>query len=333
MQIICKYQIFILVRVRQAFVEVRNQKVALERRFKPGRWQWLFALSLSVMLFVVAQPLWAAASTPQQDMQRLDTYIEQALTKADAKDFQGAATAYKQFDNDWFDVEDGVKKTSRQAYRDIESAMGEVKFAFSNEPPKQSQVVDALKKLHATNQKFITGGLNHQEASAPTNTGKITIATLISRLNRAEAALNSNNIATAAAQMKGFQTDWLEVEGVVATKSKDAYVNIENNMAKAYGRLRTTPADVVGAMAAIASLKQDLQPFAGKSIHYNLFDAAAIMLREGLEALLVLVALYAFLTKSGNASKGHWLWVGAGVGVLASILTAVVINVLFSVAA
>ena len=282
------------------------------------------------MLWVVVLPLWAVASTPQQELQRLDSYIEQALTKANAKDLQGAAIDYKQFDNDWFDIEDGVKQTSRQAYRDIEAAMGHVKFAFSTAPPQPSQVVDALKQLHAIDQKFITGGFNQKSTLAPAHTSQVTIATQIARLNQAEAALNSNNATLAAAQMKKFQTDWLEVEGVVATKSKPAYVDVENNMAKAYGLLTSNPPNVVEARAAIAALKQDLQPFAGKSLQYNLFDAAAILLREGLEALLVLVALLAFLKKSGNAAQGGWLWAGAFVGVLASILTALVFNLLFS---
>ncbi|MBW4576742.1 MAG: FTR1 family iron permease [Aphanothece sp. CMT-3BRIN-NPC111] len=299
--------------------------------FRQQRWQWLWALFLSLMLLIITLPSYAS-STPQQDMQGLDAYVEQALSKAEAKDFQGSEAAYKQFDKEWFDIEDGVKETSRPAYREIEDEMGEVKFAFSTQPPNQTQVVEALKKLHATNQKFISGEFNQQSQPATTssNPGKVSITSLMERLSLAEAALSSNDIATAASEIKKFQTDWLEVEGVVATKSKDAYVAIENNMAKASGLLRANPADVQGAKGAIASLKKDLQPFATESLRYNLFDAAVILLREGLEALLVLIALLAFLNKSGNADKSHWLWLGAGAGVLISILTAIIIQQLFS---
>ncbi|MBO3463904.1 FTR1 family protein, partial [Aetokthonos hydrillicola] len=299
-------------------------------KFRRNRWQWLFALSLSVMLFIIALPLGAfASSSPQQDMQRLNSYVDQALTKAKAKDFQGAATAYKQFDNDWFDVEDGVKKTSRQAYKDIETAMGEVKFAFSKQPPKQSEVVQALSKLEATNQKFLAGSTPPAETTG-SGTSKVTIKSLIDRLNNAEAAIDKNDLSTAKSEIKSFQTDWLDVEGIVATKSKQAYVAIENNMAKAYGFLNASPADIKNALMTIASLKSNLQPYATQSLRYSLFDAVVIILREGIEALLVLVALLAFLTKSGNAHQGRWLWLGAAVGVLASILTAVAINLIFS---
>ena len=300
----------------------------LLRRFRPLRWQWLLTLALSALLLVITLPTYAA-TTPQQDVQRLDAYIEQATTKAEAKDLQGAATAFEKYKNDWFDVEDGVKKTSRQAYKQIEDAMGEVKFAFSTQPLNQSQVTQALQKLHAMDRKYITGGFQ-QGTAATTTSGGITIATLIERLNRAETALNSGNVAAATEEMKGFETDWLEVEGVVATKSKQAYVDTENNMAKAYGFLKASPADVASAKVAIAALKQDIQPYAGESLHYSLFDATLILLREGMEALLVVIALLAFLNKSGNGDKSRWIWTGAGLGIFASIVTALIIQAIFS---
>ena len=100
-------------------------------RFKLGRWQWLIALGISVMLFVVAGTNSMAASTPQQDVQRLNVSVEQAITKAEGKDFSAAANAYQQFDDDWFDVESGVKKASLQAYRDIEDAMSDCRAAVT----------------------------------------------------------------------------------------------------------------------------------------------------------------------------------------------------------
>ena len=297
-------------------------------KFRLAQWQRLLILAFSTLLFAIASSTQVLA-TPQQDIQHLDSYVEQALAKAQTNDIQGATTAFEQYKNKWFDVEDGVKQVSRQAYKDIEDAMGEVKFAFSMQPSNQAQVLKSLKQLQALDQKFIAGGFAQATTPAQTS-GKVSIATLWERLERAETALNSSNITVAAQEIDRFKTDWLEVEGIVATKSKSAYVNIENNMGNAYGFLQSNPPDVAQARAAIAALKQELQPFASASLKYNLFDAAVILLREGLEALLVLVALLAFLNKSGNADKGRWLWIGSGVGVLASIVTAIVINLAFA---
>lgn len=52
----------------------------------------------------------------------------------------------------------------------------------------------------------------------------------------------------------------------------------------------------------------------------TLIQAAGIVFREGLEALLVLMALATFLVKAGQGARQNVLWLGAGVGVLASIL-------------
>ena len=51
-------------------------------------------------------------------------------------------------------------------------------------------------------------------------------------------------------------------------------------------------------------------------------QAAAILLREGLEALLVLAALAAYLDKAGARSRLTAFWTGAGIGVVASIVAA-----------
>jgi high-affinity iron transporter len=51
-------------------------------------------------------------------------------------------------------------------------------------------------------------------------------------------------------------------------------------------------------------------------------QACGILVREGLEALLVVAALAAYLTKAGGASRLSALWAGAALAVLASIVAA-----------
>ncbi len=296
---------------------------------KTTRWQWLFTLALSALLFVIAIPGYAA-TTPQQDLQKLDGHIEQALVKAKKRDFNGAQSEFKIYNDTWFDVEDGVKQASRKTYKEIEAAMGEVKFAFSIEPPNQAQVVQSLTTLHKVNQQFITNKLTEPSSQASSPSSEVTIASLIDHLNQAKVFVQKKDLAAAATEIKTVQTNWLEVEGIVATKSKQDYITIENDLAKAYGFLNTTPTDINSAQTAIDQLKQTLQPYANRNLRYTLLDAASILLREGLEALLVLVALLAFMSKSGNADKSRWLWIGAGAGVLASILTAIVIRIFFA---
>jgi len=195
------------------------------------------------------------------------------------------------------------------------------------------QIAQSHKQLQAINQKFIAGGYSASQSvpdNASPDRANISIDSLLERLKRAETAIATNDLVTAKTEMKASQSDWLAVEGVVAAKSREAYISVENNMAKAYGFLASNPAKVTEAKAAIAALTETLQPYAGGKLRYTMFDSALILLREGMEALLVLVALLAFLNKSGNGDKSRWLWVGTGAGILASIATALIIRSVFS---
>jgi high-affinity iron transporter len=51
-------------------------------------------------------------------------------------------------------------------------------------------------------------------------------------------------------------------------------------------------------------------------------QALVILLREGLEALLVIAALGAYMSKAGQAGRLRWLYGGAGLAILASLITA-----------
>lgn len=62
---------------------------------------------------------------------------------------------------------------------------------------------------------------------------------------------------------------------------------------------------------------------------YTALDAASILLREGLEALLVLVALLAFLGKSGQSAQKRWVWLGGSVGLLAAVLLGLLVKLFF----
>jgi high-affinity iron transporter len=299
-------------------------------RFRITQWQRLLIIALSTCLWVITATHQVFA-TPQADMQRLDGYLQEAIVKVQQQDMRGAATAFGHYKDTWFEIEDGVKSVSRQAYKDIETGMGEVKFALSSPSPDPAEVLKALQQLQTLDQKFMTGGFSAETAQTPGNpTHKVTIASLLSHLEVADTALKHQNISLATTQIQQFKTDWLEVEGLVAAKSHPAYVSIEDNMGNAYSFLKANPPQVASAQTAITALLTTLQPFATTTIQYTLFDAAVILLREGLEALLVLIALLAFLNKSGNANKGNWIWMGAGIGVLVSVATAIVINLVFN---
>jgi high-affinity iron transporter len=65
---------------------------------------------------------------------------------------------------------------------------------------------------------------------------------------------------------------------------------------------------------------------------FNLFlQSLVILVREGLEAILVIGAVMAFLIKTGNVQRKRDIHVGIGAAVLASLLTAVVLETIFQI--
>src|SRR5271154_6298033 len=58
-------------------------------------------------------------------------------------------------------------------------------------------------------------------------------------------------------------------------------------------------------------------------------QSGAVLLREGLEALLVIAALAAFLIRAGVPEKVKSLYIGAGLAIVASIGAAVVFELFF----
>jgi high-affinity iron transporter len=61
---------------------------------------------------------------------------------------------------------------------------------------------------------------------------------------------------------------------------------------------------------------------------YTLWDAAAIVLREGGEALLIILSLLTLLSKSGHPQQRRWIWLGAIIGLGAALVTAVLLQLL-----
>ncbi|MFS8823859.1 FTR1 family iron permease [Synechococcus sp. R6-6] len=62
---------------------------------------------------------------------------------------------------------------------------------------------------------------------------------------------------------------------------------------------------------------------------YTFLDAASILLREGLEALLVLVALLALMSKSGQSAQKRWVWIGGSAGLLAAVMLGLLVKLFF----
>ncbi|HLN61479.1 MAG TPA: FTR1 family protein [Symbiobacteriaceae bacterium] len=296
------------------------------------RWS-LSLVAVLTLVLTLAAPAWAS---PSSDMTAANELVATALKQAQGGDLEGAKDTYEQFRTTWLDIEDGVKEVSKTAYRLIEEEMANVQFAYLQTPVDAAKVTGALTALQAANQKFSDGGYPADGATAGSREApaesKRSVADLLALLDQAVARGEAGDSAGAAAAMDQFRQSWLEVEGVVLTQSAQIYGDAERDMVDAYAYFKATPPNLVKGVATAKAMKAYLAPIAGKTA-YSIFDAASIILREGLEALLVVVALLGFLKKGGHADKSRWIWGGVAAGLALSAVLAVAIKVLFGTGA
>ncbi|SMQ86848.1 high-affinity iron transporter [Bacillus sp. OV166] len=291
----------------------------------------LFTALLILLTAFTILPSNSFAASASDDLQRANKIITETIQSVDKGEMDAASEQFNTFRTIWLSIEDGVKKQSQQAYHDIEDNMGQVSFALAQQPINQDKVKNALLGLKNINQKFIDGkfpATSDKSSNSPAQKGDV--AELVSLLNQSLAKIKDNNIQGAKADIEKFRKSWLNVEGVVLTQSSKIYSDAERDMVASYSMLSSN--DVSGAKKTIEGMRDYLSPLVSKT-SYNMMDAITILLREGLEGLLVVVALLGFLRKAGHEEKSKWIWIGVGSGIGVSIILGTIVNLLFSAGA
>src|SRR6185436_14800110 len=155
----------------------------------------------------------------EDDVSASTAIVERALAAANAGDFTTALREYKNYENRWFEIEDGVRDKSRDAYRAIEKYMSDANLGLDSK--KKDEAVAGLTALNAELKKFATGQPATQVSAsasvAATEAGEPTITLLLEHLGKTRAALNAGDYAAASAAFEKFNDTWLDVEGEIKT--------------------------------------------------------------------------------------------------------------------
>ncbi len=302
-----------------------------------GRTEGILAKRIlaALLLAVSAMGLFSApalASSPTDDVRTADAIVQRALAAARSGDLKAANTAYRSYATTWLDIEDGVRAQSRDAYRAIEKQMSAMDVALAAKPAGGAAVVAALSALDDELRRFVAGeppaaAGSSAAVATPESTTKTkpTIAGLIDLAQATDTAVDGGDFAAAKQRFDAFSDMWIEVEGEVKTRSASDYRAVENDMARIDTAISQRSAD---AARLLDGMKVRLARYVDAG-DYKPMDAVVIILREGLEALLVVVALLAFVKKSGNEDKKGWVWGGAAAGAGISLALGIVIKVLF----
>ena len=287
----------------------------------------LVPVLLVLFSLVVVWPALAQEPALAEKTRVLARIAREGMEAAERSDVAEMQAEYEEIHEAWEMFEDEVRESNPTAYIELEGALSAVKEALQAQPLDPVVVQQAYEHL-ADEADEVAEKLGGDEVLR-SGAVETTPADLMKNLDAAHSAIEAGDVAEAAEKLGAIILAWPSVEGAIAAKSPEAYTAIEVDLSRAAGALKAQPADLPEAEAAIERLRENLAPFT-TAARYTVFDAAAIILREGLEALLVIVALLAFLDRSGNSDKRRWIWTGALVGVLVSFITAFALQALFS---
>ncbi|MBT2290306.1 FTR1 family protein [Paenibacillus albidus] len=254
---------------------------------------------------------------------------ERAAEAAQRADWTAAAEAYAAMVSGWKPAESAIRQDNPAVYGLLETKMSLLRIALQAEPLREapaqaeSAALEQLLADYSAGKNIAAGNISAEPAS---------IAGLISYLNKAAAAVKAGDNAGAAGIIEQFIVAWPAAEGQVQIASPKVYNRIENESAAVAGYLLSNPPKLDQAQATLADMLAQLTPLAGES-SYTAWDAALILLREGLEAILVLAALLAYLKRNNSVAAGRWVWSGAATGLILSFVMAALLTYTLSLAA
>jgi high-affinity iron transporter len=268
----------------------------------------------------------AAASGKKAALQ-LREMADRTLEAINRDDLTEAQNRYKAITDGWGQMEGAIRSGNFGVYSKAETHMSLVRVALQAQPPKPEQAAEQLHSLSALLQNYIDGRLDE---AAQGETGSL--ADALGLLREAGNAIDAGNGETAAGKIEEFIVLWPAVEGEVSISSASVYASTENRMTEAQSYLLSNPPDLAQAGRVIGQMLADLEPVTAKT-SYSAWDAALVLLREGLEALLVLAALLAFAKRANQSAARRWIWAGAGTGLVLSAGLALALTYLIAKAA
>lgn len=260
----------------------------------------------------------------KERLQSLLPLIDELDASITAKDFEQANVQYANLLNRWTDAEVVVREKSVATYGAIETKMAFVRIAITQDPPDREKGKKSLAELRGLMEDFLAGKV--EKGSKKTT---YSLADVTQLLQGSVENIEKEDMNSAVDRLNEILTIWPNVEGEVSTRDSKLYSDMETKVPTAISLLQSKNIKAEEAKAIVADLNIRLLPLIDDT-SYTTWDAALILLREGLEALLIVATLLSFLNKIGQADKQKWIWAGVGAGLIASSALAVIINIVFS---
>ena len=277
----------------------------------------LTQISLALLAFEKEQNPVDLDAEKEKLVTRLEPRFE-ALDKAIAShNLEEVREAYKKMNSTWTINEAVVRDHSTAHYGQVETAISFLRSSIETEPTNFDSIQASFEDLKTAISNFVEG------KEVATSSSNLTLKDGIDLLKKTLAQFQAGQDSEAAASMKEFITIWPTIEGSVSTTNPSLYTKVESE----------SPVIMVKGQEQayqdkLASLIAELSQI-DTSASYNAFDAMLILLREGVEALLIVMALVTTL-KAAKMRKGlKWVYSGALAGIVASLLIAYILQIAF----
>ncbi|RDV30627.1 FTR1 family iron permease [Lysinibacillus capsici] len=297
---------------------------ATEATSKDERLEALSALSNALRaLEKLENPVDEAAQRAEfgQKFKPIMADFEKALASGD---IQAIDEAYKDFNSKWNKNERPVREQSIAMYGQIETQMAFLRISISAEEPDVALMQSQFAALKQTIEDFVAG-----KETAEVVEGEYSLATLIAYIDEANDFVNAGDYQAASNKIREFITIWPSVEIEISTRNGSLYTKIESDMPIIASDLLKSNVDQQAITKQLNTFRTEIELIQGDT-DYTIWDAALILLREGLEALLIILALVSFLNKSGQNNMRKWIYVGAFVGVLLSAVAAILMSTILN---
>lgn len=234
-----------------------------------------------------------------------------ALAQAVAQqDMALVNTHFRRFNSAWAKRERVVHETSMGHYGQIETALALLNVEKSRATPSWIQIQQQTDQLGASLDSFNRG------ETIKTSTSDMTLASGIALLNTALSDYQQHDTSAGNQNILSFIQHWPTFESDVSTRSPSLYTRVENQLplimaANGDDKHQSKLERLINELSA-------LNPAA----NYTALDAALILLREGLEALLIVIALFSTMKAAEQKRGQSWVISGAALGLVTSLLLA-----------
>ena len=243
--------------------------------------------------------------------------LNQAIEQASAHDAASLKAAYQQFNAAWLGNERVVRNTSMGHYGQMETAMALMRVALETAPLDLDKIRQQSQHLKSAIDSYNSGETVAAESSTYDFNGGVQL------LRDGLGAFRSGQLSQGQEKLTTFITIWPNIEGEVSTRNPSLYSRVENQIPVilAHGN----DAAQQNTLSHLIDELEQINPQA----QYGAIDAMLILLREGVEALLIVMALVSALNVAQQPKGKKWIYGGVVAGLIASVLGALALQKLF----